>query len=76
MPALAVNSHNMEHFEHILFSKVNLVNAMAVLWVFMFDAMHQISLIATDLTPIVAVTTGLTVGLYNMVKTWKEFKRK
>lgn len=67
--------HMTDHTaENIIFSKVNLVNAFCALIVSFVQIIHDLVPFMQDLAPFVTVGVGGSVMLYNLTKTFTEFK--
>lgn len=66
-------------FSQFINDKVNLTNIIGFTFSFMLkplQSMHEISLFAKDITPILGAFTALSLFAYNAKKFYNEFKNK
>lgn len=65
-----------EQIISIIFTKENFVNANALLFIGVMKTLHNISEIAQELAPVATTFVGCSVVIFNVVKTYKELKKK
>ncbi|MBK9329058.1 MAG: hypothetical protein IPM95_07035 [Sphingobacteriales bacterium] len=66
----------MHHLENILFSRENALNAVGLGFIGMVNILHDVSQIAAEFAPIATASVGFSIALLNIVRTFKELKKK